>query len=102
MSGIDLDLQTVEEELEDADGADGDDGDSRVVLGVLDGTTPDEEWVETIEGGDALVLNVEGDVNELAAGFARDVSEAGGDLMKFRGFLVVTPAGVSIDASRVG
>jgi hypothetical protein len=101
MSGIDLDLdlQTAEEELDDADD---DGGDSRVVLGVLDGTTPDEEWIEIIDGGDTLVLDVEGELNRLAAGFARDVSEAGGDLMHFRGFLVVTPPDVSIDASRLG
>jgi len=99
MSGIDLDLQTVEEELDEEDG---EEGDSRVVLGVLDGTTPDEEWLAVVGRGDTLVLDVEGDLNELAAGFARDVSEAGGDLMHFRGFLVVTPPDVSIDASRVG
>lgn len=99
MSGIDLDLQTVEEELEDEID---DDEDSRVVLGVLDGTTPDEEWLDIVEDGNALILAVEGNVNELAAGFARGVTEAGGDLMQFRGFLVVTPDGVRIDASRVG
>ena len=99
MSGIDLDLQTVEEELDDEDG---EEGDNRVVLGVLDGTTPDEEWLAVVDGGDTLVLDVKGELNELAAGFARDVSEAGGDLMHFRGFLVVTPPDVSIDASRVG
>jgi hypothetical protein len=47
------------------------------------------------------VLNVEGDLNELAAGFARDIKEAGGQLMHFRGFLIVTPPGVSIDAERL-
>lgn len=99
MSGIDLDLQTVEEELESETD---DDEERRVVLGVLDGTTPDEEWVEVIEGGDALVLAVEGEVNRLAAGFAQDVVDLGGDLMQFRDFLVVTPQGVSIDADRVG
>jgi hypothetical protein len=99
MSGIDLDLQTAEEELDDEDG---DEGDSRVVLGVLDGTTPDEEWLSIVDDGDTLVLDVDGDMNELAAGFARDISEAGGELMHFRGFLVVTPPGVSIDSSRLG
>jgi hypothetical protein len=97
MSGIDLDLQTAEEELED----DSDDGESRVVLGILDGTTADEEWLELVGDGNTLVLDVEGDLNELASGFARDVSEAGGDLMHFRGFLVVTPPGADIDASRL-
>jgi hypothetical protein len=99
MSEIDLDLQTVEEELTDEEG-DGDDG-GRVVLGVLDGTTPDEEWVEVVADGGTLVLSIEGDVNELAAGFAGDVREMDGDLMQFRGFLVVTPPGVGIDTSRL-
>lgn len=92
-----LDLRSVEEDLDDGD----DEGTSRVVLAILDGSTPDEEWVEAIEGGDVLVLNVAGDLNELAAGFARDVKDAGGDLMHFRGFLIVTPPGVSIDTERL-
>jgi len=93
-----LDLRAVESELEE----EGDGGPGRVVLGVLDGTTPPGEWVETVAGGATLVLNVEGDLNELAAGFAREVKEGGGELMHFRGFLVVTPPGVDIDASRLG
>lgn len=93
-----LDLRSVEEDLDDGD----DGGSSRVVLAILDGSTPDEEWVEAVEAGDVLVMNVEGDLNELAAGFARDVKEAGGELMHFRGFLIVTPPGVSIDADRLG
>ena len=93
-----LDLQSVEDELAE----DGDTGGSgRVVLGVLDGTTDPTEWVETIDAGAVLVLNVEGDLNELAAGFARDVKEGGGELMHFRDFLVVTPPGVDIDADRL-
>ncbi|QLH78481.1 hypothetical protein HZS55_14805 [Halosimplex rubrum] len=99
MGEIDLDLQTVEEELDDEE--EGDDGGGRVVLGVLDGSTPDEEWVEIVEDGGTLVLSIEGDVNELAAGFAGGVREIDGDLMQFRGFLVVTPPGVGIDASRL-
>ena len=99
MSDFDgLDLQSVEEELdEEAEGA----GSGRVVLGVLDGTTAPEEWIETVDEGAVLVLNVEGDLNELAAGFARDVKEGGGELMHFRGFLIVTPPGVDIDADRL-
>ena len=100
MSDIDLDLQTVEEELTD-EGDGGDDGSGRVVLGVLDGSTPDEEWLAAVEDGQTLVLSVDGNVNELAAGFAREVRETGGELMHFRGFLVVTPPGVSIDTSRL-
>jgi hypothetical protein len=99
MSDFDgLDLQSVEDELDtDGDGA----GAGRVVLGTLDGATPPEEWVEAVGSGSVLVLDVEGDLNELAAGFARQVKEAGGELMHFRGFLVVTPPEVDIDASRL-
>jgi len=93
-----LDLQAVEDQMDPDDGYG---GSNRVELGVLDGSTPDEEWVEAVESGRVLVLNVEGDLNELAAGFARPVREAGGEIMHFRGFLVVTPPGVSIDADRL-
>jgi hypothetical protein len=100
MSDFDgLDLQSVEEELDE--GEDGGGGSGRVVLGVLDGTTDPDEWIATADSGATLVLNVEGDLNELAAGFARDIKEAGGELMHFRGFLVVTPPGVDIDADRL-
>ena len=92
-----LDLQSVEDELDDDDGT----GAGRVVLGVLDGNTPPEEWVETVGSGAVLVLNVTGDLNELAAGFASQIKEAGGELMHFRGFLVVSPPAVDIDASRL-
>jgi hypothetical protein len=93
-----LDLQSVEDELdEDGDGT----GSSRVVLGVLDGTTDPEEWIATIDAGAVLVLSVEGDLNELAAGFARDVKDGGGEVMHFRDFLIVTPPGVDIDADRL-
>ncbi|WP_324662257.1 DUF5779 family protein [Haloarcula sediminis] len=93
-----LDLQAVEDQMA-ADEETG--GSHRLVLGVLDGTTDDAEWVEAIEDGQVLVLNVEGDLNELASGFARPVKGAGGDLMHFRGFLIVTPASVTIDKSRL-
>ena len=92
---LDLDLQTAEGELDDHD------GEGRVELGVLDGSTPPAEWVEAVSEGAVLVLAVEGDLNELAAGFARDVKELGGDLMHFRGFLVVSPPGVEIDTDRL-
>ncbi len=93
-----LDLQSVEDQLEtDEEGG----GSTRVVLGLLDGTTPPDEWLATVGEGSVLVLNVQGDLNKLAAGFARDVKDAGGELMHFRGFLVVTPPGVDIDADRL-
>ena len=93
-----LDLQAVEDQMAADEGGDGSD---RVVLGVLDGSTPPAEWVDAVDGGAVLVLNVDGDLNELASTFARDVKEAGGELMHFRGFLVVTPPGVAIDTDRL-
>lgn len=93
-----LDLQSVEDQLGDGDESD---GGGRIVLGVLDGTTPGEEWVDLVDNGAALVLNVEGDLNELGSEFAREVSEGGGNLVHFRGFLIVTPPGVSIDTDRL-
>lgn len=97
MTDFDLDLRAVEEHIEGEDG-----GDGGVVLGVLDGSTPPEEWSrEATEESSVLVLAVEGDVNELAAGFAGDVRNAGGDLVQFREFLVVAPPGVGIDRTRL-
>jgi SepF-like predicted cell division protein (DUF552 family) len=96
MTDFDLDLQAVEDQLEDED-REG----SSIILAILDGTTPDEEWVAEVGGGAVLVLSVEGDVNERAAGFAREVKELGGDLMHFREFLIVTPPGVVIDTERL-
>jgi len=93
-----LDLQAVEDQMA-VDEETG--GSNRVVLGVLDGTTDDDEWVAAVEDGQVLVLNIDGDLNALASGFARPIKEAGGDLMHFRGFLIVAPAGVSIDKRRL-
>ncbi len=93
-----LDLQSVEDQLGEKEGPD---GGGRIVLGVLDGTTPGEEWVGLVDDGAVLVLNVEGDLNELGSEFAREVSEGGGNLVHFRGFLIVTPPGVTIDTDRL-
>ena len=95
MGDFDLDLQTAEGELEEPDTS------GQVVLGVLDGTTETEAWIEHVESDDVLVLNVEGDLNELAAGFAREIRDLGGELMHFRGFLVVSPPGREINADRL-
>jgi hypothetical protein len=97
MSGFDLDLGAVEQRMDEGDT----DREGRVVLGVLNGTTPPAEWVETIEDGSVLVLSIDGDLNELAAGFARDVKEIGGELVHFRAFLIVTPPGIDIDTDRL-
>ncbi len=94
-----LDLQSVEDQLDEERTGE---GPNRVILAILDGTTPPAEWVELVESGAVLVLSVDGELNELAAGFARDVKEAGGELMHFRGFLIVTPPDVDIDTERLG
>lgn len=97
MSDFDLDLRAAEEEIDEPER----EGSGRIELGILDGSTPDEEWVAAVADGRTLVLDIEGDVNELAAGFARDVKERGGDLVHFRGFLLVTPPGVDVDTDRL-
>ena len=98
MADFDLDLRAVEEHIDDAE-EEGEGG--RVVLDVLDGSTPDEEWIELVADGNVLVLDVEGDVNRLAAGFARDVRDDGGELVHFRGFLIVSPPSVTVDRDRL-
>ena len=96
MTDWDLDLRGAEAELDTPAPAGGD-----VVLDVLDGSTEPTVWVRHVEAGDVLVLAVDGDLNELAAGFARAVKDAGGSLMHFRGFLVVTPPETAIDTDRL-
>ena len=95
MTDFDLDLRSAEEQIDDAE------ADGNVVLGVLDGTTDPQEWVRSVEYGNVLMLSVEGNINNLAAGFAREVKDIGGKLMHFRGFLIVTPSGVDIDSDRL-
>ncbi|MFC7073003.1 DUF5779 family protein [Halovenus rubra] len=99
MSDFDgLDLQAVEDQMDD----ESDDNRShRVVLGVLDGTTQPSEWVEVVADGGVLVLNIAGDLNQLASEFASDINDAGGNLVHFRDFLIVSPPDVEIDAERL-
>lgn len=96
MDDFDLDLGAAEREMEAPP------DDRRVVLGVLDGQTDPAEWTAQVARGNLLVLAVEGDLNERAAGFAGDVKDAGGTLVHFRGFLVVAPPEVPIDSDRLG
>ncbi len=99
MDDFELDLRAIEEHIDEAEDESGGSGD--VELGVLDGSTPDEEWLAALDAGRILVLHIEGDLNELAAGFAREVHESGGDLVHFRGFLVVAPPGIGVDTDRL-
>jgi len=94
--GFNLDLRRAEDEIDIPENFEG-----GVALGVLDGDTPDSEWRDEIQRGNVLFLAVEGDLNELAAGFAGDVKDAGGSLVHFREFLVVAPPGVDVDAGRL-
>lgn len=94
MSDFDLDLGAIERDMAEFD-------DRRVVLGVLDGATPGEAWVEEVSRGNVLVLSIDGDLNELAQGFARPIKDAGGSLVHFREFLIVAPADVPIDTDRL-
>lgn len=95
MSDFDLDLQTAEGEMDESPPGD------RVVLGILDGATDPEEWVETVAAGNTLVLHVDGDLTSLAEGFAPQLNELGAELMHFREKLVVSPPGRTIDPSRL-
>lgn len=95
MTDFGLNLRNAEEQLEEELSY----GD--VVLGVLDGSTDPQQWVDAVERGNVLVLSVDGDLNSLAAGFAREIRDMGGSLMHFRKFLVITPEDTDIDTSRL-
>jgi MinD-like ATPase involved in chromosome partitioning or flagellar assembly len=94
MADFDLDLREAEAQLDDMPS-------DEVVLGVLNGETEDTEWVQSITQGNVLVLSVDGDLNELAAGFAREIKDMGGELMHFRDFLIITPPETAINTDRL-
>lgn len=48
-----------------------------------------------------LVLSIDGELNELATDFAREIKDMGGHLVHFRGFLIVTPSGIHVDTDRL-
>jgi hypothetical protein len=97
MADFDLDLGAIEKDMVDEENG----KDRRVVLGMLDGETPPEEWIEVVGGGNVLVLSIEGRLDDLAAEFAPEIDEAGGSLVHFRDFLIVAPPAVSIDTDRL-
>ena len=101
MDDFSLDLRNAEEHIEVEEDDEEDSRDVGVVLGVLDGETADEEWLGEIAADNVLFLAIDGDLNELASGFARDVKEVDGTLMHFRKFLVVAPPGVEVDTDRL-
>lgn len=101
MDDFSLDLRNAEEHIDVADEEGGEARDVGITLGILNGETPDEEWLHEIADDNVLFLAIEGDLNELASGFARDVTEVDGTLMHFRKFLVVAPPGVEVDTDRL-
>jgi hypothetical protein len=98
MSDFNLNLSGAESHLEEATG---DRFSGNVILGILDGDTDPTEWLAAIEAGNVLMLNVDGDLNELAEPFARPVVDLGGNLTHFRGFLIITPPDAGIDTDRL-
>lgn len=100
MSDFGLDLRAVENMM-DEEGAAGERPGGRVVLEILDGTTDPREYIELVGAGNVLVLEVDGDLNELAADFAPEIRDAGGRLVHFRSFLIVSPPGIEIDTERL-
>ncbi|QZA89235.1 hypothetical protein K0C01_03560 [Salinarchaeum sp. IM2453] len=113
MSDFGLDLQTVEQEIQNQQDATAredektknteDTGEEtrRIVLDVLDGTANTDEWTSLVQSGTPLVLAVEGDIEEGASPFVREIVEMGGDIVHFRSFLIVVPPEVEIDNSRL-
>lgn len=99
MSDFGLDLERVEGMIDDEKLAPA--GEDRVVLAVLDGTTPPEEWIELVDAGHTLILAVEGNLEERAGEFAPQIDERGGEIVHFRSFLIVTPPGQAVDKSRL-
>ena len=97
MADFDLDLGAIEEDLPDEES--GETG--RVVLGVLDGETPPGEWIDVVSRGNVLVLSIEGALDDLAGDFAPEIDDAGGSLVHFRDFLIVSPPTVTVDTDRL-
>lgn len=96
MTDFDLDLGAIEQDLSQDVTVD-----RSVVLGVLDGTTSDEDWVREIDRGNVLVLRIDGEMSDLVSGFAEDIKADGGSLVHFRGFLIVAPSGITVDTDRL-
>lgn len=94
MPDFDLDLREAEAQMDDLPS-------DEVVLGVLNGEAEATEWVQAVSNGNVLVLSIDGDLNELAAGFAREIKDMGGELMHFREFLIITPPETAINTDRL-
>lgn len=94
MGEFDLDLGRIEQDLA------GDEA-GRVVLGVLGEDAAGKDWLGEIRQGRVLVLAVDGDLNQVGHEFATGVKDFGGSLVHFRGFLIATPPGITVDTSNL-
>lgn len=94
MGDFDLDLGAIERDMNF-------EGDPSIILGVLDGQTSDDEWIDEFANGNVLVLAIEGDISELASGIATPIKDAGGSLVHFRDFLIVSPPNITTDMGRL-
>ncbi len=94
MDPYELDLESVEEGLDLST-------DQKIILGFLDGSVPESEWISELELGNVLVLQIKGELEALIQEIAPHIKENGGSIVHFRGFLIITPSTISVDNTRL-
>ncbi len=94
MDSYELDLESVEEALDLSE-------DQKIILGFLDGSVPESEWISELELGNVLVLQIKGELEDLIQEVAPYIKENGGSIVHFRGFLIITPSTISVDNTRL-
>ena len=94
MDPYELDLESVEEALDLP-------SDQKIVLGFLDGSVPESEWIIELELENILVLQIKGELEDLIQEIAPHIKENGGSIVHFRGFLIITPPAISVDNTRL-
>ena len=94
MDSYELDLESVEEALDLSE-------DQKIILGFLDGSVPESEWISELELGNVLVLQIKGELEDLIQEVAPYIKENGGSIVHFRGFLIITPSTISVDNPRL-
>tara|TARA_A100001037_G_scaffold305907_1_gene347992 strand:- start:2336 stop:2623 length:288 start_codon:yes stop_codon:yes gene_type:complete len=94
MDTYELDLESVEEALDLS-------SDQKLVLGFLDGVTPESEWINELELGNVLILQIKGELETLIQEIAPYVKDKGGTAMRFREFLILSPPNISVDNTRL-
>ena len=94
MDPYELDLESVEEALDLST-------DQKIILGFLDGSVPESEWITELELENILVLQIKGELEDLIQEVAPYIKENGGSIVHFRGFLIITPSTISVDNTRL-